>query len=122
MKPTEEQMLAVFPRAIQILEAFEEPITTRSIREQVRLLIRHHYAWPLVTESQSVWRWYKDWCYEIKRAERFLKRRGDPTVDQIEATIRKMTPQKREESYTQLCKETEELARCARRRMSDIGF
>ena len=98
MKPTEEQMLAVFPRAIQILEAFEEPITTRSIREQVQLLIRHHYAWPLVTESQSVWRWYKDWCYEIKRAERFLKRRGDPTVDQIEATIRKMTPQKREES------------------------
>jgi hypothetical protein len=108
MKPTEEQILAVVPRAIEILEALEEPLTPRSIREQVRLLIRHHDAWPPVTENESVWRWYKDWCDGLKRAERFFKRRGDPTVDQIEA-IRKMTPQKREESYAQLCKETEEL-------------
>jgi hypothetical protein len=109
MKPTEEQILAVLPRAIEILTELDEPVTNRSIRAQVRLLIRNHYGWPPLSENESAWRWYKDWCAGLNRAERFFKRRGDPTVDQIEATIRKMTPQKREESYAQLCEETRQL-------------
>lgn len=61
-------MRVIFSRAIGILTQMDELITTRAIRAQMRLLIRHNYG-----PGPSAERWLKDYFDGLDRAERFFK-------------------------------------------------